>query len=578
MDFILKEFHDKLVLREMTMKKQMDRLSYPNEIFCFTSPQGWKRLDTNSCQGCFILITPKKKVSSYIENDTNLVLRLFVETDLVHKNEENVIYIPPKVLEALKSKEKIVGLCDNYQVNVLERDEVRILELGVLVPLERVDRELEGRVMREEHLLECFLKERVKLVKRGQKIYFPFGNKTLSFALLWKEEERKSRVEDYRWVGEESRVVIYLPSFFYFPFVGDEGSLIGEAFSTVDCVKKIDKSFDPSWKILNLFLESLNVDTKNQCKSLLIHGPSGTGKSSVLMSGIRDSGVNCVKINWNTLHSLSSSSKKVSIQKLIDKSVRMRPSVLLLDDAESLFAREMEDKEQLDLNFHFSSSMEKFLKSKESDGIMLVVISRDPCELSKELRSICEEEFEFEVPLPKRRKDIFHSQLESLLCKNNETSKLKWETNFCGKSVDKFSDKHCHGMVGADIAYLCNKAFLYAYKRYLTSNMEMGKRNEEKNISVEEIDFLNCLKEVKSKSSSFDTNISIPQVKWEDIGGLENIKQQLRESITWIYEKSDALERMGLKNSNSIILYGEPGVGECSLLLFYSTQFILYQR
>jgi transitional endoplasmic reticulum ATPase len=141
-----------------------------------------------------------------------------------------------------------------------------------------------------------------------------------------------------------------------------------------------------------------------------------------------------------------------------------------------------------------------------------------------------------------------------------------------------------HGFVGADLSALCKEAAMNILRRILP---EMRLREKEpipqnilEKLSVTNEDFRESLKLVRP-SAMREVLIEKPNVKWEDIGGLEDLKQELNEAIEWPLKHPEAFTRVGIRPPRGILIYGPPGTGKTLLAKAVATEseanFILVQ-
>ncbi len=124
-----------------------------------------------------------------------------------------------------------------------------------------------------------------------------------------------------------------------------------------------------------------------------------------------------------------------------------------------------------------------------------------------------------------------------------------------------------HGFVGADLASLCREAAMQALKRILPKiDLEKEEIPVEilDNISVKRRDFIEAMKMI-SPSALREVLVEVPDVKWDDIGGLEEVKRLLKEAVEWPLKYPDAFKRMGIRPAKAVLLYGPPGCGKTLL-------------
>ncbi len=125
-----------------------------------------------------------------------------------------------------------------------------------------------------------------------------------------------------------------------------------------------------------------------------------------------------------------------------------------------------------------------------------------------------------------------------------------------------------HGFVGADMEALCKEAAMSVLRRLLPSlnvkeNDVIPKEVLEK-LQITWDDFMEGLK-VVAPSALREVFVEVPNVKWEDIGGLEELKQQLKEAVEWPLKFPDSFKRLGVRPPKGVLLYGPPGCGKTLL-------------
>jgi transitional endoplasmic reticulum ATPase len=174
-----------------------------------------------------------------------------------------------------------------------------------------------------------------------------------------------------------------------------------------------------------------------------------------------------------------------------------------------------------------------------------------------------------------------YKKLESFNLLNEIIEKTRQEG--IPRDLDRLSEI-THGFVGADLSALCKEAAMNVLRRILP---EMKLREKEpipqtilEKLLVTNDDFKEALKIVRP-SAMREVLIEKPNVKWEDIGGLEDLKQELKEAIEWPLKHPDAFTRVGIRAPRGILIYGPPGTGKTLLAKAIATEseanFILVQ-
>ena len=142
------------------------------------------------------------------------------------------------------------------------------------------------------------------------------------------------------------------------------------------------------------------------------------------------------------------------------------------------------------------------------------------------------------------------------------------------RTLTKFS-KITHGFVGADLEALIKEAAFNVLRRYfpdmnIKSDEEIPKEVLNK-LEITQEDFAKALRLVRP-SAMREFLVEVPHVKWEDIGGLNDLKQQLTEMIEWPLKKQEAFTRLGISSPKGILLYGPPGTGKTLLAKAVATE------
>ncbi|MEM4643051.1 MAG: AAA family ATPase, partial [Candidatus Bathyarchaeia archaeon] len=131
-----------------------------------------------------------------------------------------------------------------------------------------------------------------------------------------------------------------------------------------------------------------------------------------------------------------------------------------------------------------------------------------------------------------------------------------------------------HGYTGADLAALCRETAMKALRRYLPQiNLEEERIPPEvlEKMEVKMEDFLNAYKEI-TPTAMREVYVEVPTVRWDDIGGLDGVKQELREAVEWPIRNPEVFKRMGIKPPKGVLLYGPPGCGKTLLARAVATE------
>ena len=132
-----------------------------------------------------------------------------------------------------------------------------------------------------------------------------------------------------------------------------------------------------------------------------------------------------------------------------------------------------------------------------------------------------------------------------------------------------------HGYTGADLAALVKEAAMAALRRFLrTEKIDLNKPippDMLMKLKVTKKDFIDAMKLVHPTLMR-EVLVEVPEVRWDDIGGLEDVKQQLREAIEWPLKSPEIFEKMGIRPPRGVLLYGPPGCGKTLLAKAVATE------
>ncbi|MBI5553315.1 MAG: AAA family ATPase [Candidatus Diapherotrites archaeon] len=169
-------------------------------------------------------------------------------------------------------------------------------------------------------------------------------------------------------------------------------------------------------------------------------------------------------------------------------------------------------------------------------------------------------EIEIGVPSAKGRKEILQIHSRGMpLAKNVD--------------MDYFASV-THGFVGADLESLTKEAAMKALRRYLPEiNLEEETIPPEvlERLEVKRDDFASALKEIQP-SALREVSVEVPNVRWEQIGGLEEVKSELKQAVEWPMKKPEAFRKMGIRPPRGILLYGPSGTGKTMLARAVATE------
>ena len=317
-------------------------------------------------------------------------------------------------------------------------------------------------------------------------------------------------------------------------------------------VKKVREMIELPLKHPELF-ERLGIEPP---KGILLHGPPGSGKTLLAKAVANESGAKFFVINGPEVMSKFYGESEENLRKIFEQAEKSAPSIIFIDEIDSIAPKREEVKGEVEKRV--VSQMLTLLDGLKARGKVIIIGATNiPNSLDPALRrpGRFDREIELGVPNKDGRKEILQIHTRGMpLDKNVDLIQIAEIT---------------YGYVGADITALCKEAAMHALRRVLPDiGAIKGDRPipQEilKKLIVTKEDFEYSMKMVEP-SAMREVLIEVPKVKWEDIGGLEEVKRSMKEVIEWPLKFPDSFKRLGIKPPTGVLLFGPPGCGKTLL-------------
>lgn len=290
-------------------------------------------------------------------------------------------------------------------------------------------------------------------------------------------------------------------------------------------------------------------------KGVLLYGPPGTGKTLLARAVANESGAHFISVSGPEFISKWYGESERNLRKIFKEAEKNAPSIIFIDEIDAIAPKREEVTGEVERRV--VSQLLTLLDGLKSRGKVVVIAATNrENALDPALRrgGRFDREIEIGVPDQKGRKQILQIHTRNMpLTPDVDLTQLSSIT---------------YGFVGADLEALCKEAAMSSLRRVLPG-ISWKKIKElppdliEK-LKVKKSDFRNALKLVEP-SAMREVLVEIPNVKWSDIGGLEEVKQQLKEVVEWPLQKPEAFKRIGIKPPKGVLLYGPPGTGKTLL-------------
>jgi len=316
-------------------------------------------------------------------------------------------------------------------------------------------------------------------------------------------------------------------------------------------LKKVREMIELPLKHPEIF-ERLGIDAP---KGVLLHGPPGTGKTLLAKAVANETNANFILINGPEIMSKYYGQSEENLRKKFEEAEKNAPSIIFIDEIDAIAPKREESRGEVERRV--VAQLLAIMDGLQARGKVIVIAATNiPNVLDPALRrpGRFDREIEIGVPNESGRLTILKIHTRNMpLDKSVELPALAAIT---------------HGFVGADVAALAREAAMIVLRRVLGDTMlkegEPIPTEILEKLILAQADFKDALKVVRP-SALREVLIEIPNVKWTDIGGLDNVKQELIEAVEWPLKFKSDFKRMGVKPPKGVLIYGAPGTGKTML-------------
>jgi len=322
-------------------------------------------------------------------------------------------------------------------------------------------------------------------------------------------------------------------------------------------IKKVREMIELPMKHPELF-ERLGVEAP---KGVLLYGPPGTGKTLLAKALASETNAHFETLSGPEIMSKYYGESEEKLRQLFKTAEEQAPSIILIDEIDSIAPKREEVTGEVERRV--VAQLLALMDGMEARGkVVIIGATNRPDSLDPALRRPGRFDREIEIGVPNRQ-----SRLEVLQI-HVRGMPLSKDVN-----QEKLADV-THGFVGADLAALAREAGMRALRRVLPElDLEVESIPAEilNKIEVNNDDFQDALREMEP-SAMREVMVESPNVKWEDIGGLDEVKQELVESVEWPLTYSKLFAHMDAQPPKGILLYGPPGTGKTLLAKAVATE------
>ena len=327
-------------------------------------------------------------------------------------------------------------------------------------------------------------------------------------------------------------------------------------------IKKVREMIELPLRHPEIF-EKLGIEAP---KGVLLYGPPGTGKTLLAKAVANESQAHFISISGPEIMSKFYGESEARLREIFKEAREKAPSIIFVDEIDSIAPKREEVTGEVERRV--VSQMLSLMDGLEARGKVIVISATNrPNAIDPALRrpGRFDREIEIKVPDKKGRKDILaiHSRNMPLAADDQELP----------VDIDKIASVS-HGYVGADLEYLCKEAAMKCLRRLLPIlNLEEEKLPPETldKLIVTHEDFTKALIEV-TPSGMREVFIENPDIKWSDVGGLKEVKQELQEAVEWPMKYPGLYDKLGHSMPRGILLHGPSGTGKTLLAKAVATE------
>ncbi len=286
-------------------------------------------------------------------------------------------------------------------------------------------------------------------------------------------------------------------------------------------------------------------------KGVLLYGPPGTGKTLLAKAVAGETNAHFTSLSGPEIMGKHYGESEERIREIFTQAEENSPSIIFIDEIDSIAPKR--DEVSGELEKRIVSQLLTLMDGMKSRGKVVVIAATNrPDSIDPALRrpGRFDREIEIGIPDDEGRLDILSIHTRGMPI---------------DEKVDlKQISKTTHGFVGADLEVLSKEAAMRSLRRILPEiDLDEEKISSEilQKIQISSDDFRDALREVRP-SALREVQVQIPNVSWDDVGGLDELKAELREAVEWPIKYKDAFDYVDVETPKGILLHGPPGTGK----------------
>ncbi|MCU4751968.1 CDC48 family AAA ATPase [Halobacteria archaeon AArc-curdl1] len=289
-------------------------------------------------------------------------------------------------------------------------------------------------------------------------------------------------------------------------------------------------------------------------KGVLLHGPPGTGKTLMAKAVANEIDAHFQTISGPEIMSKYYGESEEQLREVFEEAEENAPAIVFIDELDSIAPKRKDVSG--DVERRVVAQLLSLMDGLEERGRLTVIATTNRVDaVDPALRRPGRFDREIEISVPDRdgREEILQIHTRGMPLADDV-------------DLGQYAD-NTHGFVGADLESLAKESAMGALRRIrpeLDLDADTIDADVLESIEVVDDDVKTALKGIEP-SALREVFVEVPDVSWDDVGGLEGAKERLQETVQWPLEYADAYERVGLDPVKGVLLYGPPGTGKTLL-------------
>ncbi|MBC28681.1 MAG: ATPase [Euryarchaeota archaeon] len=286
-------------------------------------------------------------------------------------------------------------------------------------------------------------------------------------------------------------------------------------------------------------------------KGVLLHGPPGTGKTMIAKAVANETNAHFTSINGPEIISKYYGESEKQLREIFDDAASNAPAVIFIDELDSIAPKREDVSGEVERRV-VAQLLTLMDGMQGRDNVVVIGATNRPDAIDQALRRPGRFDRELEIGVPDKngRREIVNIHTRGMPIADDFD--MDWVL------------ENSYGFVGADISSLSREAAMKALRRYLPEiDLDQDEIPPEvlEKMEVQMGDFKLAIRDIEP-SALREIYVEVPEVSWADVGGLDEVKERLKESVEWPLTMPDRFEHFGIKPPRGIVLFGAPGTGK----------------